>query len=370
MKLIVQIQLIPDPDGNRKLRDVVERFNAACNWIAGECFARREANVFNVRKFAYHEVRARFGLSSQMAQLAIKAACDAYKRDKSIKPVFCEHAAIPFDQRTMSFKGTTCVSLLTLEGRVIVPFLVGRYGKQRLALPRGQSDLVLRRDGKFFLLVTVEMPEGTKVPATDFIGVDLGIANIATDSDGNEHSGKPVEKVRRRHNRQRKRLQRNASKGAKKRLKRLAGREARFRRHENHVISKMIVTSARGTGRGIALEDLKGIRARITARGTEARARLSSWSFGQLCAFLTYKAQLAGVPVMTVDPAYTSQTCAQCGHCSKSNRKSQAVFVCKACGHGIHADLNAARNIRARAISKLALELAADEAKTGLRDCG
>src|SRR4051794_11626814 len=98
MKLIVQIQLIPDADTGRKLRAVVERFHEATNWIAAECFTRREANVFNVRKFAYHEVRQRFGLSSQMAQLAIKAVCDAYKRDKSVKPTFRRHAAMPFDQ--------------------------------------------------------------------------------------------------------------------------------------------------------------------------------------------------------------------------------------------------------------------------------
>ena len=48
------------------------RMTITCNWIAGECFARQQANVFEVRKFAYHEVRAKFDLSSQMAQLAIK----------------------------------------------------------------------------------------------------------------------------------------------------------------------------------------------------------------------------------------------------------------------------------------------------------
>jgi hypothetical protein len=80
MRLVVQIQVMPDADSDRKLRTTVERFNAACNWIAGECFTRQEANVYNVRKFAYHEVRERFRLSSQMAQLAIKAVCDAYKR--------------------------------------------------------------------------------------------------------------------------------------------------------------------------------------------------------------------------------------------------------------------------------------------------
>ena len=129
----------------------------------------------------------------------------------------------------------------------------------------------------------------------DFIGVDIGIANIAADSDGTEHWGEPVEKIRRKHNLQRKRLQRKGTKGAKKKLKRIAGKEARFRKHENHCITKKIVVNAKGTGRGIAVEDLDGIRERVTARGTDARNRLSGWSFAQLYAFLAYKAQLAGV---------------------------------------------------------------------------
>jgi IS605 OrfB family transposase len=147
----------------------------------------------------------------------------------------------------------------------------------------------------------------------------------------------------------------------------MAGKEARFRRHENHRISKAIVENAKGTDRGIAVEDLKGIRERITARGSDARNRLSGWSFAQLYAFLAYKAELAGVLVVTVDPRNTSRTCAACGHCAKSNRRSQSEFVCKACGHRAHADSNAARNIasRAQGARKTPSELVSDEAKAG-----
>ena len=357
MKLVVQTQLLPDSDQDRKLRTVVGQFNAAANFAAGVAFAGRTANVYEVRKLAYAEVRERFGLSSQMAQLAIKAACDAYRRDKSIRPVFRHDAAICYDQRVMSFKGIDRVSLLTLEGRVVVPFVMGKYCDERFKLPRGQSDLILRPDGKWILLVTVDVPGDAPISVTDFLGVDLGIANIAADSDGETYSGKPVEDVRRKHNLQRQRLQRKGTKGAKKKLRRDSKKEARFRRHENHCISKKIVETAKRTGRGIALEDLKGIRERVTARGSDARNRLSGWSFGQLYAFLAYKAQLVGVPVETVDPRNTSRACARCGHCSKSNRKSQAEFVCKVCGHRAHADRNAARNIRARALAKRALGL-------------
>ncbi len=359
MKLVVQTQLVPDPEQNRKLRDVVGQFNAAANFAAGVAFARHTANVYVVRKLAYAEVRERFGLSSQMAQLAIKAACDAYRRDKAIRPVFRPDAAIVYDPRVMSFKGIDRVSLLTLEGRVEVPFVLGKYCDERFKPSKGQSDLILREDGKWILLVTVDVPEGAPIPVTDFLGVDLGIANIAVDSDpeSEPHSGKIVDNVRRKHNLQRKRLQRKGTKGAKKKLRRVSEKEARFRRYVNHCISKTLVENAKRTGRGIALENLKGIRERVTARGSDARNRLSGWSFGQLYAFLTYKAQLAGVPVETVDPRNTSRACAECGHVAKSNRKSQAEFVCKGCGHRAHADKNAARNLRARALAKRALEL-------------
>jgi IS605 OrfB family transposase len=216
---------------------------------------------------------------------------------------------------------------------------------------------VLRKDGKWFLLVTIDVPDVAPIPATDFLGVDLGMAKIATDSDGTEHSGKPVERVRRKHNLQRKRLGKRNTKGAKKKLKRISGKEARFRKHENHVISKAIVQTAKGTGRGIAVEDLSGIRDRLPAWGKDARNRLSGWSFGQLVAFLSYKAQLAGVPIVQVDPRNTSRTCNECGHCEKANRTSQERFLCVSCGHRANADQNAALNIRALALSKRATEL-------------
>jgi transposase len=63
---------------------------------------------------------------------------------------------------------------------------------------------------------------------------------------------------------------------------------------------------------------------------------------------------MAGIPLVFVDPRNTSRTCSECGHCEKANRKSQAEFVCKHCGHSMNADLNAARNIASLGQSKLA----------------
>jgi len=360
MKLTLQIQLLPDAEQSRALRDTVEQFNFAASWLAGKAFQLRSANKIKLQQLHYRELRDSFGLSAQMAVRCIAQVCEAYKRDKNKQPRFRKHASMPFDQRMMSFKGIDRVSLLTLSGRVNVPFVMGKYQRDRFTNAIGQSDLVLRKDGRWFLLVTVDLPNGTKTPATDFIGVDFGITNIATTSDGEVFSGAEVERVRQRNHALRQTLQHKASKQSqagkrprsiRRLLKRKSGQEARFRQHTNHCISKALVTSATGTQRGIALENLQGIRKRVEKQfRREQRAKVSGWSFFQLRQFITYKAQLAGVPVAVVDPRNTSRTCAECGHCAKANRKSQAEFECVNCHHSNKADINAAINIRGRAV--------------------
>ncbi|MGJ3559229.1 RNA-guided endonuclease TnpB family protein [Streptomyces sp. INA 01156] len=125
-------------------------------------------------------------------------------------------------------------------------------------------------------------------------------------------------------------------------------RESRYATQRNHIIAKKIVHTAERTSRGIGLEDLSGIRRRVTAR-KDQRSRLHSWAFAQLGSFVEYKAQRAGVPVVHVDPRNTSRQCSECWHTHRSNRVSQARFVCRSCGAVLHADHNGSRNIAHRA---------------------
>src|SRR5260370_181375 len=250
-----------------------------------------------------------------------------------------------YDQRIMAFKGLSEVSLLTLQGRILVPFRMGGYQESRLDQIKGQADL-LYRNGTFYLAVTLDVPTPTPDDPTDTLGVDLGIVNLATDSTGEGFSGEPVEKTRKRYHSLRQRLQKRGTKSAKRHLKKLSGKQARFQRNTNHVISKRIVQKAKTNKQGIAIEDLRHIRSRTEARLRRSqRSRHSNWSFEQLRFFLSYKSALAGVPLHLVDPAYTSRTCSACGHCAKENRKSQASFCCVNCGFACNADINAATNI-------------------------
>ena len=351
MKLTLQLQILPDAEQQAQLLETMERVNAAATFSALIGF---ESGVFSqpsIHKLAYAKIRENFGLSAQMAVRAIGKAVECFKRDKSRCPVFKPFGAITYDERIMSFKGVDRVSLWVFPcGRTIIPLLYGEYQKQRFDRIKGQADLVCR-NGKFYLYCTVNIPESTTIAPTDFLGVDMGIVNIASDSDGTQYSGSAVKSMRHRHKRLRAKLQKKGTRAAQRRLKAISGRERRFVTHTNHVISKQIVAKAKRTERGIAIEDLTGIRGRVTA-GRKQRAVLHSWAFVQLRAFITYKALLDGLPVSVNNPYNSSRECSECGFADAGNRPNQSTFCCLACGHAEHADINAARVIASRAACK------------------
>jgi putative transposase len=368
MKLTLQLQLLPTPQQQADLLATMERFNAAASYAARVGFAAKVFGQVTLHRLCYREIRQRFGLSSQMAVRAIAKAVECFRRDKSVCPVFQPGGAICYDQRVLSFKGLTTVSLWATTGRILIPFVCGAYQKARQGRIQGQADLVYRQ-GRWFLLCTIEMPEEAPIEPRDVIGVDLGIVNIAADSTGETFSGDETETVRRRYHKRRRTLNRVGTKSARRRLSKIRKKEERFRRNENHRIAKRLVAKAKATDSAIALEDLEGIRDRVAVKGPEQRARHSGWAFWQLRSFVEYKAKLAGVPVVLVDPRDTSRTCSECGHCEKGNRKSRSEFRCLQCGYSANADFNAARNIRARACVKRPM-VGVDEAKAGLRNCG
>jgi IS605 OrfB family transposase len=372
MKQTLLVKLTPTPDQHAALLRTLEAFNAACNAIAAVAFRERMASKIDLQKLVYYDVRHDFDLAAQMAIRAIAKVSEAYKRDRSKQPHFRPHGAMVYDQRILSFPRIDRASLLTLDGRVEVPFRFGAYAEGMLTRTRGQADL-LYRNNTFFLAITTDIPEPPPPTETDdFIGVDLGIIQLATTSDGEflNYSAGPkhrqkhahVNQVRARFSRFRAKLQKKGTKSAKRLLRRRSGREKRFVKDVNHCLSKAIVQTAKGTARGIALEDLQGIRERATRskraqRTVTKRQRrvLHTWSFFQMRAFITYKALLSGVRVVYVNPAYTSQTCSACGHCERANRHSQSKFLCMSCGFSAHADVNAAVNIRENACRRAAV---------------
>lgn len=348
MKLIAQVKLQPDERQADALKRTLETANAACNWLSERAWQAQTFRQYDLHKLAYHAAREAFpSLSSQVVVRCVSKVADAYKLDRKTQRTFKATGGIAYDDRILRWyvdKGE--VSIWTVGGRLRLPFVCGERQRELLKTQQGESDLVLVK-GHWFLLAVCNVEEPTPREVEGVLGVDLGVVNIAVDSDGEMHSASHVNNVRYRHRRLRRKLQKRGTRSAKRRLKKLAGQERRFATNVNHVLSKRIVAKAVDTRRAIALEDLGGIRERVTVRKPQ-RATLHSWSFFQLRGFISYKAQRAGVPVLLVDPRNTSRACYVCGCIDKANRKSQDRFLCVSCGHSDNADTNAALNIRRR----------------------
>ncbi|MEO3788004.1 transposase [Actinocorallia sp. B10E7] len=382
MKLVVQVKLLPDEAARAALRETLHACNRAADHASRRAFATGVTGKQPLQRLVYGEVKA-MGLSAQPAIHAIRKVAGAYatlkanlkagnygpegsKRRQAVegKPVrFCKDAAQPFDDRSLSWQiEARTVSIWTVRGRLRgIPFQCSPAQWRMLtAHRRGESDLVLR-GGNWYLYATCEVPAPELGDPVGFLGVDLGIVNIATTSDGDRHAGRRLNQVRHRNRRLRQRLQKKGTRSAKRLLRKLSGREARFAADTDHRIAKQLVTEAQRTCRGIALEDLGGIRDRVRLRKPQ-RVTLHSWSFAQLGAFISYKAVLAGVPMVFVDPRHTSQGCSECHHVSRSNRPDQSTFRCTSCGFAEHADVNAGRNIARRGEVVWAVSHAADDA--------
>ncbi len=181
-----------------------------------------------------------------MTVRAIGKVVDAYQRDRSIQPTFRPHGAIVYDDRLLSWKGADRVSILTGEGRTVMPVVMGTDHTQRWRRICGQADLI-DRDGRFYLAVVVDVPEPPPLQPDDWLGEVLGIVNIAADSDGHSYSGAHLNGLRKRHAKLRQRLQKKGTKSAKRLLRRRRRQEQRLATDENHRMAKPWVMKAQNT---------------------------------------------------------------------------------------------------------------------------
>src|SRR5260221_2202086 len=213
MKQTMLLKLAPTTQQAQALLETMHAFNEAANYVVSVAFAEKSADKFRLQKLVYDELRTTYQLPAQLAIRCISKASEAYKRDKSIQPHFRPEGAVIYDPRVMAFKGIDTVSLLTLAGRVLVPFRFGAYQEARMGAIKGQADLIYRQ-GTFYLAVTLDVPEPAPDTPDGTLGVDLGIVNLATDSDGETVSGHAVEKTRKRYHALRQRLQKRGTTSA------------------------------------------------------------------------------------------------------------------------------------------------------------
>ena len=383
------VHLHPTPEQAALLKRTLDEHTACFNAVARLGFTEKRRNGVDLHKETYYELRHQYpDLPAQLvcaarvkATEAVKSAltwqkkhaahyakkvAQAKKKGKPIpvfKPVKCPRASfcpVRYDARSSWVKwNSMTASLATVAGRVELSFTVPRHAQQYIGYRTCSADLCYR-NGTWRLHITVSIPEPL-IPATgDVLGIDLGLNRPAVTSSRQFLGERRWKEQERRIFRLRRKLQKRGTKSAKRHLKKLSGQLFRQRRDHDHVLSKRIVQNA-PAGSTIVLENLTNIREtskmRRGKKGSKQRdtkRRMHSWSFAQLYGCIAYKAAWKGVQVVKIDPRHTSQMCSRCGHQARNNRRSQSLFLCRRCGYCLHADLNAAQNIREKHLASLA----------------
>jgi len=345
-------KLNPTLEQISEIEDTLKAFADACNWI-NRNVPENLRNSVVIHHMVYKDVRAKFGLSANLAVRAINRVAGNRKtalKDRSTVKNF-EPTSIDYDARIFAFREKDeSVSLTLLRSRQRVKLVPGDYQKDSLKGSKPTSATLCKKRSEYYINIQVKSEAPEEIRTDTVLGVDLGITDIAVTSEGQKFGGKTIKQIKTHYASMRTALQQKAVKGTRSSRRRcrelqqrLSGKESRYQKQINHEISKAIVTRAKEIPAKIALEDLSGIRERVNQKtGKDQRRRVNGWAFYQLRVFLSYKALQAGIPLVLVNPAYTSKTCHICGTIGSRNGKH---FKCSSCGWSGDADFNGARNI-------------------------
>jgi IS605 OrfB family transposase len=354
--LTIVCKLNPSKEVVKKIDATLEMFAAACNY-ANQKVKPSITSKTTIQSQVYQTIREKYSLSANLAVRACarvganrKTAKKDKKPVKTFKPTSADYDARIFDFREKDWS----VSLTLVSGREHIPIVPSNYQKGKLKGTKPTSaQLCKHRDGNYYIHIQVKDEVPKPIKSDNVIGVDFGGTDIAVTSDQKKWSGKEIRDVRDRYSQLRASLQKKASKGrrssrrrCRQLLKLLSGKEKRFQRHVNHVISKTIILDAKKSNSLVAIEDLTGIRNRTNQqpRTKTERRRSNSWAFYQLRTFLEYKGLANGVEIIPVSPSYSSQTCHACMHLGLRSGKK---FKCTngSCGWHGDADKNASYNL-------------------------
>lgn len=340
--LTVRCKLIVPINFRQEIDDTLVGFASACNQILA---VAKEENCWNTTRLhhkVYKSSRESTGLKANHVCQAIRRVINQKKATKQIHKF--RPTSISLDARTFKYiEDKQQVGITLKNKRVNFDLKIGGY---QIALLREQTPtsatLSKTRQGDYYINVVVEVPTQPRNQTPKVLGVDVGLRDIASTNTGKSWDGKQLRETRVRFARVRASVQSKRTKSSKRLLKRLSGRERRFQKWVNHNISKQLVTEALEFG-VIAFEDLTGIRQTAKVRKSQKREH-NSWAFYQLRLLTDYKANIAGINLVLVDPRYTSKTCNCCKVIGNRNGK---IFRCinKLCGWIGDADHNGALNI-------------------------
>jgi IS605 OrfB family transposase len=329
----IKIECTPELD------EVLSAYTNGMQFCVDEAWKRSIKNNIKLHPFVYTELKKT--LPAQLSVSCIKQACGIVKKAKT-KPTI-KRASVRYNfPRAARIKDNTLL-LRCIQHRASVSLNIPNCFKHYFSTWNIKEGLLhADRAGRAYFTFCFEKEGVLSKKRKRSVGIDLGIRHTAVTSKAVFYSSKDSNRVNRKYAYLRAKLQAKGTRASKSLLKRISGREQRYRAWRNHTVSKSIVRDCNTTGvNEIVLEDLKGIRTSVSKK--QRRTKVHGWSYAQLKSFIAYKAERVGIAVRLVNPFYTSKLCSKCGRIGLRHRGG---FSCERCGiRSMSADLNAARNI-------------------------
>ena len=322
------------------LKNTAILYTKACQTVLDYGFKEKTYHSNKLNAGTYNQIRKEIPqLPSALVQTARDQASDMLKRDKCKILPTKKSLQIRYDKRSFSFfPNKNRLSIVTINGRKKIHIKIYDYCKQYLHGQFTSAQLIIRKN-KIFINIQSKLPDIKPIVGDRILGIDRGIINIITCSDNTFYNSRHQRKVKGNYQYLRTELESVGTRSAKRKLKKLSGRERRFTLDLNHRLTKEVVSKDYDV---FVVEKLTYIRSKGKTRIQNKKLR--NWSFSQFLRLLQYKAESLGKIIIEIDASYTSQKCSKCGFTSKGNR-NKSMFKCKKCLFELNADLNAARNI-------------------------
>ncbi|MGN8884585.1 RNA-guided endonuclease TnpB family protein [Ligilactobacillus salivarius] len=372
---------ILEPNVGMKFSKTMKQYRLACNYVSEYLFNNNfPLNKNEVQKVIYNTIREKFNLKSQMTISCIRSVIARYKTVKTqmarrpykyqdqntgewyreVRDLTWLHKPISFNRpqvdlqrnRDWSYLSSGKLSINTLEGRVKVEPICHGFNQYLDGTWKFGLAKLLKSSGKWYLHIsaTKEVTDFDKQAVKHVVGLDRGLRFLATSYDEQGKTaffdGQAIMRKRAKYQKLRAILQAKGTKSAKRRLKKLSGRENRWISDINHCLSKTLVQKY-GANTLFVLENLNGVSFERTDLPKALRNQNKSWAFYQLEQFLTYKAHLNNSEVVEVSAKYTSQRCPKCGVIKKDNRNHEKhEYHCDNCGYRSNDDRIGAMNIQ------------------------
>lgn len=339
MQLTIKIKLNPTAEQEKLLRESAAEYVALVNDIVNYALGQGETP-----KLTSKEVNAT--LPSAVKNQCIRDAKSVYSkcRKTHIHHVLNKPVIIWNNQNYVVGENALYVPLL-VNGkycRVAISAVMTQNALDTLRSCKLGSLRVTKKNGKYIAQIAYEHPEAD-VQGNNIMGIDLGLKcpAVCATADGKIRfigNGRKNKYIRRHYNAKRRKMQKGKKRSSIVKNRR---KETRVMNDIDHKLSRKIVNFASDNGVSvIKMESLSGIRASAKTSRKNNHS-LHSWTFYRLASYIDYKANLLGIEVVYIEPAYTSQ---KCPHCGKLNHAKDRDYICF-CGYHGHRDIVGAINI-------------------------